>query len=72
MKNTKEIYIRTSNLSTNVLALKQFFIKNKIEAYLVGGAVRDACLNPDTEDLHVVIASSDISIGLKLAIALKG
>ncbi|MAT08060.1 MAG: CCA tRNA nucleotidyltransferase [Dehalococcoidia bacterium] len=72
MKNTKEIYIRTSNLSTNVLALKRFFIKNKIEAYLVGGAVRDACLNRDTEDLDVVIASSDISLGLKLAIALKG
>ena len=39
---------------------------------MVGGAVRDACLNRESHDLDVIVASSDISISSKLAEALNG
>ncbi|PZC46221.1 MAG: poly(A) polymerase [Chloroflexi bacterium] len=72
MKATKQRYIPTSSISPNISTIKRFFVRNGIEAYLVGGAVRDACLNRDTEDLDVVVVSSGTDIGSKLATDLNG
>ncbi|MEG3594605.1 MAG: HD domain-containing protein [Chloroflexota bacterium] len=72
MAKTRETYIPTARLNSNVSVIKRFFIENEIEAYLVGGAVRDACLKRDTEDLDVVVISSETGIGLKLARELNG
>ena len=72
MKATKQRYILTSSISPNISTIKRFFVRNGIEAYLVGGAVRDACLNRDTEDLDVVVVSSGTDIGSKLATDLNG
>lgn len=72
MSKIREIYIPTSALSAKVLDIKHFFNGNAVEAYLVGGAVRDAFLNRESHDLDVIVASSDISISSKLAEALNG
>ncbi len=72
MNNLREIYISTSSFGSNVLDIKRFFITHGIQAYLVGGAVRDACLNRFTQDLDVIVMSPDTHVSSRLAEALKG
>tara|TARA_Y100000590_G_C15744919_1_gene1021613 strand:+ start:3450 stop:4946 length:1497 start_codon:yes stop_codon:yes gene_type:complete len=72
MNNLREIYISTSSFGSNVLDIKRFFITHGIQAYLVGGAVRDACLNRFTQDLDVIIMSPDTHVSSRLAEVLKG
>ena len=52
--------------------LGEFFASRSVEAYLVGGVVRDALLGRETRDIDVAVAADARAIGLELASFLGG
>lgn len=70
---TNPIYsINASTLPSLVKDVSQFFKSRKIEAYLVGGTVRDAFLNRKSSDIDISVNGDTKNLGMELASLLGG
>ncbi len=52
--------------------LNDFLVKQDVKAYLVGGFVRDVCLERDTADIDIAVASDALEVAPKVAAAVGG
>ena len=52
--------------------LVEFFGVRDVEAYLVGGAIRDALMGRDVEDIDVAVDADAYSVGMEVADAFNG
>ena len=52
--------------------LLQFFGSKNYDAYLVGGAVRDALMGRNAEDIDIALSADAYSVGMQIADALGG
>lgn len=59
-------------MSELLLQIKDFFIKEKVEAYLVGGFVRNLLLGRKIEDIDLAVKGEAVKLAHKLASALGG
>lgn len=59
-------------ISRVISALKDFFVSNNIEAYFVGGLVRDSLLGRETQDLDVAVKGDARACARSLATRLDG
>ena len=62
----------SSNLLSTVGELYRFFASRGVDAYLVGGAVRDSLLGRPTPDVDVVADADTVALGRQLAQSLEG
>ena len=70
---TNPIYsINASTLPSLVKPVSRFFNSRKIEAYLVGGTVRDALLNRKSSDIDISVKGDTKNLGMELASLLGG
>lgn len=60
------------SLGSLLAELKAFFRQRSIEAYLVGGGVRDCLLNRMTSDVDLAVQGDALTLGRQLADALGG
>lgn len=72
MNKTTERHLKLTDINSIMSSILRFIRANKTDAYLVGGAVRDACLKRTTEDLDLIVSSSTQDVGLELAKHLDG
>ena len=64
--------LHPSTFPSLIGSLRRFFASRGIEAYLVGGVVRDALLKRDTGDIDVAVAADVDEVGRELASFLGG
>lgn len=64
--------IRLSQLPALTRVLGEFFASRGVDAYLVGGLVRDALLGRVTKDIDIAVPRDVLEIGRELAEALSG
>ncbi len=68
-----EVALTLSAQTAGLLAdLRDFFPARGVEAYLVGGSLRDALLGRDSRDIDLVVTADPLALGPKLADALSG
>ncbi|MFC1942153.1 CCA tRNA nucleotidyltransferase [Chloroflexota bacterium] len=70
MENLK-LYVRPDALRL-LNDISRFLIKEGVQAYLVGGFVRDMLLERDTADIDIAVAVDALTIAPKIASALGG
>ena len=68
-----EVALTLSAQTAGLLAdLRDFFPARGVEAYLVGGSLRDALLGRDSRDIDLAVTADPLALGPQLADALSG